>query len=83
MFYKKIIKFLKTIDYFSIYVYTDVNLKMEVIQMKEKENSETGLYIKIDEGLKKQFNLKCIKNGTNMSTVVKDYINKYIDVKNS
>lgn len=51
--------------------------------MKEKENSETGLYIKIDEGLKKQFNLKCIKNGTNMSTVVKDYINKYIDVKNS
>lgn len=51
--------------------------------MKEKENSEIGFYIKMDEDLKRQFNLKCIENGTNMSTVVKDYIMKYVDVKNS
>lgn len=46
--------------------------------MKEKENNEIGFYIKIDEELKKQFNVKCIENGTNMSTVVKDYIIQYI-----
>lgn len=49
--------------------------------MKEKE--EIGFYIKIDEELKKQFNLKCIENGTNMSKVVKDYIIQYIKIKNS
>lgn len=53
--------------------------KMEGIQMKEKEFVETGLYIKIDEDLKRQFNMKCLENGTNMSTVIKDYMGKYID----
>lgn len=51
--------------------------------MKEKDSNEKGFYIKIDEDLKKQFNLKCIANGTNMSTVVKNYIEKYVDIKNS
>lgn len=46
--------------------------------MKEKENSEIGFYIKIEEDLKRQFNLKCLENGTNMSEVVKDYMKKYV-----
>lgn len=46
--------------------------------MKEKENNEIGFYIKIEEDLKRQFNLKCLENGTNMSEVVKDYMKKYV-----
>lgn len=51
--------------------------------MIEKENNETGFYIKIDEELKRQFNVRCIENGTNMSAVVKDYITQYLEIKNS
>lgn len=46
--------------------------------MNEKNYNEIGFYIKIDEELKRKFNIKCLENGTNMSEVVKDYMKKYI-----
>lgn len=46
--------------------------------MNEKEINEIGFYIKVDEELKRQFNIRCLENGTNMSEVVKDYMKKYI-----
>lgn len=46
--------------------------------MNEKSYNEIGFYIKIDEELKRKFNIKCLENGTNMSEVVKDYMKKYI-----
>lgn len=51
--------------------------------MREKDFNEIGFYIKVDEELKRQFNIKCLENGTNMSTVVKDYMTEYISAKNS
>lgn len=45
-----------------------------------KEN-ETGLYFKIDENLKREFNIECLKNKTSMSEVVKNYIKEYIGIK--
>lgn len=47
--------------------------------MKEKDYVITGLYIKIDEDLKRQFNIKCLENGTNMSKVIKDCMVQYIN----
>lgn len=50
--------------------------------MSEK-NKETytgyGFYMKIDEELKRKFNIKCLENGTNMSEVVKEYMRQYIE----
>lgn len=46
--------------------------------MKEKNYNEIGFYIKVDEELKRKFNIKCLENGTSMSEVVKDYMKKYI-----
>lgn len=34
--------------------------------------------MKINSELKKEFNIKCIRNGTSMSKVLKDYIKEYI-----
>lgn len=46
---------------------------------KNKESyTGNGFYMKIDEELKRQFNIKCLENGTNMSEVVKNYMKKYI-----
>lgn len=47
--------------------------------MNEKEINEIGFYIKVDEELKRQFNIKCLEKGTNMSEVVKDCMKKYIN----
>ena len=46
--------------------------------MSEKNYNEIGFYIKIDEELKKKFNIKCLENGTNMPEAVKDYMKKYV-----
>ncbi len=46
--------------------------------MSEKKYNGKGFYIKISEDLKRDFNIKCLENGTNMSTVIKEYMEKYI-----
>jgi hypothetical protein len=37
-----------------------------------------GFYIKINPELKKQFNIKCLENNTNMSVEVKKFMEEYI-----
>lgn len=37
-----------------------------------------GFYIKINPELKKQFNIKCLENDTNMSVEVKKFMEEYI-----
>lgn len=47
--------------------------------MKKKKNKGSGFYIRIDEELKRKFNIKCLENGLNMSEVIKEYIKQYIE----
>lgn len=48
--------------------------------MKEdmKSNSD-AFYMKIDSKFKKRFYIKCIKNKTTMSDVLREYIKEYIE----
>jgi len=41
--------------------------------------NEKGLYFKIDENLKREFNIECIKNKTTMSEVIKKHMREYIE----
>lgn len=43
-----------------------------------KKNTTDKINIVIDSELKMQFNIKCIKNGTDMSKVLKSFIKEYI-----
>lgn len=47
--------------------------------MNEKKPNEIGLYIKIDKDLKRDFNIKCLEKGSNMSEVIKDYMKEFIN----
>lgn len=48
--------------------------------MKEdmKSNSD-AFYMKIDSKFKERFYIKCIKNKTTMSDVLREYIKEYIE----
>lgn len=54
---------------------------MEKIIGETSANSSEidGFYIKINPELKKQFNIKCLENDTNMSVEVKKFMEKYIE----
>lgn len=43
-----------------------------------EKNTTDKINIVIDSELKKQFNIKCIENGTDMSKVLKSFIKEYI-----
>lgn len=47
--------------------------------MNEKQNSESGFYIRIEKELKRDFNMKCLEKGANMTEVIKEYMKKYIE----
>lgn len=49
--------------------------------MKEQCDKK-GFFIKVDEDLKRKFNIACIENNTNMSEVIKDFMQNYIDEEN-
>lgn len=42
------------------------------------KNTTDKINIVIDSDLKKQFNIKCIENGTDMSKVLKSFIKEYV-----
>lgn len=53
------------------------------IEMKKAEEKKSidAIIFKIDKGLKKEFNIKCIENNTNMSEVIVEHIRKYVKNK--
>lgn len=51
--------------------------------MKEnKKNNVDKINFVIDSNLKEQFNIKCIKNKTTMSKVLKSFIKEYVNDEN-
>ena len=51
--------------------------------MSEKEKDAkkyqcNGFYMKIDDELKKKFNIKCLENGRTMAEVIKESMENYI-----
>lgn len=49
------------------------------VEVDDKYKKEDNAFdMKINSDLKKEFNIKCIQNGTSMSKVLKDYIKEYI-----
>lgn len=46
--------------------------------VKKIINEDDRINIKINSKLKKEFNIKCIKNDTTMSKVLKEFIREYI-----
>lgn len=51
------------------------------MQKTEGKKSNDAIFMNIDKDLKKEFNIKCIKNNTNMSEVIVDFIRKYVKNK--
>ncbi len=51
--------------------------------MKKTEGRKNidSIIFKIDKDLKKEFNIKCIENNTNMSEVIVEHIRKYVKNK--
>lgn len=47
----------------------------------EGKKSNDAIYMNIDKNLKKEFNIKCIENNTNMSKAIVDFIRKYVKTK--
>lgn len=47
--------------------------------MNQKEKNKSGFYIRMDEELKRKFNIKCLENGVRMSDVIKSCIKQYIE----
>ena len=43
------------------------------------KNIQEKINIVIEPELKKQFNIKCIENGTNMSKALKSFIKEYVN----
>ena len=50
------------------------------MQGETKKNIDSIIF-KIDKDLKKEFNIECIKNNTNMSEVIVDFIKNYVKNK--
>ena len=50
------------------------------MQGEAKKNIDSIIF-KIDKDLKKEFNIKCIENNTNMSAVIVEHIRKYVKNK--
>lgn len=46
--------------------------------MKKESDDMTTFNMKISSKLKKNFNIKCIKNNTSMAKILKDFIKEYI-----
>ena len=49
------------------------------MQKAEGKKSIDAIYMNIDKDLKKEFNIKCIENNTNMSEAIVDFIKEYIN----
>lgn len=45
-----------------------------------KKDTSEKINIVIDPELKKEFNIKCIENHTNMSKVLKSFIKEYVNI---
>ena len=43
------------------------------------KNTQEKINIAIESELKREFNIKCIENGTNMSKVLKSFIKEYVN----
>lgn len=53
---------------------------LKFMQEEGKRNIDSIIF-KIDKDLKKEFNIKCIENNTNMSEVIVEHIRKYVKNK--
>lgn len=51
------------------------------MQKTEGKKNVDAIFMNIDRDLKKEFNIECIKNNTNMSEVIVDFIKKYVKNK--
>ena len=80
IFLKKHIAFLKEKWYKSIKIYTEERSDLKVMEKEGKRNIDSIIF-KIDKDLKKEFNIKCIENNTNMSEVIVKHIRKYVKNK--
>lgn len=49
---------------------------------ENKKNNVDKINFVIDSNLKEQFNIKCIKNKTTMSKVLKSFIKEYVNDEN-
>lgn len=47
----------------------------------EGKKNIDSIFMNIDKDLKKEFNIKCIKNNTNMSEVIVEFVKKYVKNK--
>lgn len=51
------------------------------MEKTEGKKSIDSIIFKIDKELKKEFNIKCIENNTNMSEVMVEHIREYVKNK--
>lgn len=51
----------------------------KLIDKNEKNNLTKKIIIAIEPELKKSFKIKCVENNTEMSKVLKEFINNYIN----
>lgn len=47
-------------------------------ELEDQENEDSTFNMRIDSELKKQFNIKCIENNTQMSKEIKKFIKEYL-----
>lgn len=52
-----------------------------MVNIEQKKYSK--LHLNVDSELKKKFNIKCIENNTDMTTVINKFIELYINNKNA
>lgn len=47
--------------------------------MSEKNNeNNTGFYLKINDEIKKQFNIKCLENNSTMTKEIQEFMKQYV-----